>query len=200
MKSFLIFPMVILTAVVLCSIGGCISYTTLQTPDTLPPGKSAFGLGVSTGAGPAVTLEAGGRLGIAKNFDAGLKYSAPSLFFLDGKLQLLDAPLTVSADLGFSVFSYENHNQDSRSTAFYPMVLVGQRHWYAGLKETYLSTTGTLDLFGKLDYSGSTWMGPSVVLGGWLGDDSFRVLGEVNVMFFNGKTGVVPAIGLQFRP
>ena len=188
--------------VVVTFVSGCISYSTLQTPDTLPPGKVAGGVGASFIHGGTM-LEAGGRVGVARNFDIGLKYSIPRLFFADAKFCFTDHPLVVSGDLGVSTFANawsENDNASGSTTGIYPMILVGQKHWYAGVKENYLSTSGSLDLFGRVNYSGSGWLGPSVLFGLWLGGDDVRLLAEVNMFFFRGMdTFVVPALGFQFR-
>ena len=95
---------------------GCISYTTLQTPDTLAPGKGSIGLGAATSTGGGLMLEAGGRIGVATHFDAGLKYTWPNLLVVDGKLQLVDAPLLVSADLAISYFSTNEHHATNRAS------------------------------------------------------------------------------------
>jgi hypothetical protein len=182
---------------------GCISYSTLQSAKTLEPGNVIVGGGVAfpiSGDEVGVALEFNGRVGVVRKFDLGAKYIQPALFFLDAKYQILDEPITLSADLGWSYFSYSGSSGESEgtSTAWYPMLIAGQDHWYVALKEVYFMTEGEFELFGSHTYNGSGWLSTNIVVGGIIGTD-FRVLPELNVIIpGSGETLIVPAIGLQF--
>jgi len=188
---------------VFVSFTGCVSYSTLQSAKTLDPGSVLIGGGSafpmdanSIGIFPEVNA----RVGIVPDFDFGLKYSLPSLYFLDGKLQLIDGPITLSADVGWSYFSYSGGNGTSKgkSTGWYPMLIAGQDHWYAAVKGVYFQTKGEFEFFGLQTFDGSGWISTNVVFGGVIGSD-VRLLPEINVIIpKKGKTLFVPSVGLQF--
>lgn len=184
-------------------LSGCMSYTTLQSPKTLKPGK------VILGAGTAIPIsdneakfypELNARIGLFNNFDVGAKYSAPSLIFLDGKYQIIENPFYLSADLGWSYFSYSGDVAGSKGTftAWYPMIIVGQDHWYAAVKEVYGETQGEVDVFGLYKLTSSGWISTNVSVGGIIGTN-VRLLPELNFIIpKEGKVLFVPAFGLQF--
>lgn len=184
-------------------LSGCMSYTTLQSPKTLKPGKVILGGGAALPISDSEVKffpELNTRIGLFNHFDIGAKYSAPSLFFLDGKYQIIENPFYLSADLGWSYFSYSGDIGDSRGTftAWYPMVIVGQDHWYAAVKEVYFITQGEVDVFGLYKYSSSGWICTNVTVGGIIGTN-VRLLPELNFIIpQNGKVLFVPAFGLQF--
>ncbi|MFZ4621773.1 MAG: hypothetical protein ACOYNS_14525 [Bacteroidota bacterium] len=184
---------------------GCVTYTTLQTAQTLPPGKIMVGAGTAvilSDNSPELMPELDARVGLVKNFDIGAKYSAPSLYFVDGKIQVMSEPFALSADLGWSTFNYTDNTAISKgvSTGWYPMLMIGKEHWYAGVKGVYFETKGQVEFFGLKKFQGSGWMYTSVVVGGMLGS-TFRLLPEVNVIIpRGGKVFFVPAIGLQIVP
>jgi hypothetical protein len=186
-------PVAIPFLAVVVIFSGCISYTTLQTPETLPPGKVAVGVGAAVGTG--AMFEVGGRVGLAKNLDAGVKVALPRLVFTDAKVQLTDGPVLVATDLGFS---YMNTSEDGNgvtvnSYGLYPMLLVGGRHWYVGGKGIYFWTNGTMDILG-----GSGWLGSAAVAGIWLGTDDIKLLLEGNAFFFRSGTPVfLGGVGVQ---
>jgi hypothetical protein len=201
MKRYILCSSICLYLLFYCT--GCVSYSTLQSAKTLDPGNVLIGGGA---AFPASDNEVGsmfefnGRVGIAKKFDVGAKYSFPSLFFLDAKYQILDEPITLSADLGWSYFSYSGSSGESEgtSTAWYPMLIAGQDHWYVAVKEVYFMTEGEFEFFGSNTFNGSGWLSTNIVAGGIIGTD-FRVLPELNLIIpGSGKTLIVPAVGLQF--
>lgn len=184
-------------------INGCMSYTTLQSAKTLKPGK------VILGGGAAIPIsnneaqfypELNARVGIFNHMDIGVKYSVPSLIFLDGKYQIIEKPFYLSADLGWSYYSYSGGIGDSKGTftGWYPMIIVGQDHWYAAVKEVYFTTQGEINVFGLYKYNDSGWISTNVVVGGIIGTN-VRLLPEINFIIPDkGKVLFVPALGLQF--
>ncbi len=178
---------------------GCISYTTLQTPETLSPGDVSVGVGAAVGQG--AMFEVGGRVGVVKNVDAGLKVALPRLIFADTKVQLTDGPLFVAGDLGFSYMKNEEESDaiSSSSYGLYPMLLVGGENWYVGGKGIYFWTEGSADILGNLTFTGSGWLGPAAVAGVWLGNEDFKVLLEGNAFFFRGSDPLfLGGVGIQF--
>lgn len=197
-----LYPSIIfLTMVIFFS--SCMSYSTLQSAKTIKPGEVLIGAGSAfpvTGNTTGIMPEVSSRIGIVNNFDIGAKYSLPSLFFLDGKIQLINEQVTLSADLGWSYFNYSSNNGKSKgkSTGWYPMLILGQEHWYVGIKEVYFSTKGEFEFFGINKFEGSGWITTNIFAGGVIGKQ-FRLLPEVNFIIpRDGKTLIVPALGLQF--
>jgi hypothetical protein len=195
MKSHSIVLVVLALAMFLSS---CISYTTLQTPETLPPGKISVGAGAAVGSG--AMFEVGGRVGVVENVDAGVKIALPRLVFADTKVQLTDGPFLVAADLGLSYMkTSEVDGVTASSYGLYPMILVGGRHWYVGGKGIYFWTSGSMDILGGSKFNGSGWLGPAAVAGIWLGTDDVKLLLEGNAFFFRDATPVfLGGIGVQF--
>jgi hypothetical protein len=195
------FVLLILIAGVL--LPGCISYTTLQTAETLEPGKVLIGGGTALmfgGNDVGFQPEVNARIGIINNFDIGAKYVIPSLFFADGKWRLISDPVSLSFDLGWSTFSYDGNSGKSKgvSTGWYPMLLIGKEHWYAGVRPVYFITKGEVEFFGLQKFEGSGWLYTNVVVGGVLGS-KVRLMPELNVMIpKSGEINFVPALGLQF--
>ncbi len=196
-----IFVLLIIAAGLL--LPGCISYTTLQTAETLEPGKVLIGGGsafIFSGNEVGIQPEVNARIGIINNFDIGAKYVNPSLFFADGKVRLVSDPVTLSFDLGWSTFSYNGTSGNSKgvSTGWYPMLLIGKEHWYAGVRPVYFITEGEVEFFGLQKFNGSGWLYTNVVVGGMFGS-KVRLLPEVNVMIpKSGEINFIPALGLQF--
>jgi hypothetical protein len=184
---------------------GCMSYSTLQSAKTLDPGTLQLGAGgafPATENGMGVILEGSARVGVAKNFDIGAKYSLPLLWFFDAKLQLVKEPVAISADLGWSYFHYDgdfSRSSKGTTTCWYPTILAGQDHWYCGAKRVYASLDAQFEFYGLYTYQASGWIYTHLFVGGIIGD-KVRLLPEVNfIVPDGGKTLIVPAIGLQFR-
>jgi len=178
---------------ILSILTGCMSYSTLQTAETLSPGKVRIGAGtvfVADGFAP----EAGARMGIVNNFDMGAKYSIPNLFVMDAKYRFLRRGINGAFDLGVSYYSEDEHTM----YGYYPMLLFGQRHWYAGVKGHYFSLTGAIDLLGgKASSTGSGYFGTSVITGAMVGGKRFKLLFELNTYFIGMSEPVyVPGLGL----
>ena len=184
-------------------LSGCMSYTTLQSPKTLKPGKVILGGGMAlpiSNKGVQFYPELDTRIGLFNHFDIGAKYSVPSLIFLDGKYQIIENPFYLSADLGWSYFSYSGGigKSEGTFTGWYPMIIVGQDHWYAAVKEVYFAMQGEVDIWGLYKYSSSGWISTNVTVGGIIGKN-VRLLPELNFIIpNNGKVLFVPAVGLQF--
>ncbi len=182
---------------------GCVSYSTLQSAKTLEPGQVLIGGGSAipiTDKGLGLVPELNARVGVVQNIDVGAKYILPYLYFFDGKVQLIDAPITLSADLGWSYFLYTGSSGKSRgkTTCWYPMLIAGQENWYVGIKEVYFSTEGEFEFFGLNKFEGSGWLTTNIVAGGIIGE-KIRLLPEVNIIIpRSGNVLFVPALGLQF--
>jgi hypothetical protein len=177
------------------------SYTTLQSPKTLEPAEILIGAGVSSPEARGAWIEVNTRVGILQNFDAGVKFDAGSLIFLDGKYQIIRDPIYISADLGWSYFSHSGDigRNTGKTTCWYPMIIAGQENWYVGVKRVHMSTEGEFELFTSWSYSGSGWISTNIVAGGILGE-KIRFIPEVNLIIpdHGNKSIIVPAIGLQF--
>lgn len=190
-------------------VGGCASYTTLQSPRTLRPGKVQLGAGtaiVATGSEPALIPEFGGRVGVARHFDVGAKYMMPGLLFGDAKLQLLDArheaPFDLALDLGVSHTSFDSEDDDGSlsCTGLYPALLIGKDFWYAGAKATYLFIDGKGD-FGDVgvtfDASGLAY---TTFVAGLVLGQTLQFLPEVNLhVNSEGEPLLMPAISLVYN-
>jgi hypothetical protein len=78
------------------------------------------------------------------------------------------------------------------------MIILGQDHWYLGIKQAYLYSDVQFDFFGikKFNYSG-LWS-TNIVVGGIVGTN-VRLMPEINVIILRGgdKPILVPAIGVQ---
>jgi hypothetical protein len=193
-----------LTSISLCLgllLSGCMSYTTLQSPKTLESGQVILGGGIATSFdGGDASFEFNGRIGIVHNFDVGAKIVMPSLYFVDAKYQLFHDPIDISADLGWSSFSNSSQSSHDKgsTTAWYPMLLFGQDHWYVGVKQVILKSTGQFELFGTQKFSYSGLWSTNIVIGGIFGTN-IRMMPEINFIMLNGgnKPVIVPAIGVQ---
>jgi hypothetical protein len=98
--------------------------------------------------------------------------------------------------MGWSYFGMRG-DINSDCFAFYPCLLVGQDHWYAGVRRTYETSSGTFNIFGPGSFS-SDQVSTNIVLGGSIGD-KVRVLPEINIYFREDeKPFIVPALGFQF--
>ena len=198
---------VLLGVITVCSVilfSGCMSYTTLQSPKTLEPAEVILGAGFSKPLevdSKGFMYEFNSRVGIVNRFDVGAKFVMGALYFFDGKYQILKEPISVSADLGWSYYSYDGDIGVSHgtTTAWYPMIIAGQEQWYVALKRVYLMTETEIELLGSQEFSGSGWYSTNIVAGVVLGKD-IRLIPELNYIIpqGSGKGFFVPAIGLQF--
>jgi hypothetical protein len=193
----------IVLLLVMLNLTGCMSYTTLQSPKTLEPGEVLIGAGaaIPTEASRPI-FEVNSRVGIIRNFDVGAKLAAGNVIFLDGKYQILQDPIYISADLGWSYFSISDDiagNFHGKSTCWYPMIIAGQDYWYVAVKKVYMSTDGEVELIGSWNFSGSGWLSTNIVAGVILGD-KIRLIPEVNLIIpdHGNKSIFIPAVGLQF--
>jgi hypothetical protein len=196
---------ILVSVIAFLEFNGCWVYSTLQDAKVMEPGKGIIGVGAAFPAdenGVGVAPEIAARIGIFKRFDAGIKYSFPSLFFIDGKYQILDKSIYLAADLGWSYFSYHGTleaKDKGTTTAWYPMLIAGQDHWYVAIKEVYFQTKGEFEFFGTNRYEGSGFLSTNVTLGAIIGSD-FRLIPEINFIIpTKGSVLFVPALGLQIK-
>jgi hypothetical protein len=200
MRLYPIFVFIIIYS--LFNFMACVSYSTLQTAKTLEPGEVIVGAGSAipvTEEGSTLVPELISRFGITHNFDVGAKYICPSLYFFDGKVQIINVPIILSVDLGWSYFSYTGDSGKSKgkTTCWYPMIIAGQENWYIGIKKVHFSTKGEFEFFGLNKFEGSGWITTNIVAGGIIGD-KVQLLPEVNFIIpKSGEILFVPAIGLQ---
>lgn len=184
----------------------CVTFSTLHTPETIEPGHISFNAGVSTLAnnifnGGSVTIypEAGWRVGVVEGFDMGFKYTHPFIFSWDSKFQLYDGPVKIAFDIGTVIFPVSIFTTIDVN----PMLIIGQKHWYAGVKSTFTA----VDIF-NIDESihGIYYYGTTVITGISLGQEKLKLLVELNTMFrkednyrpFISNPSFMPALGLTY--
>ncbi len=98
-------------------VSGCGSLSTFQNAEVTPTGKAVIGGGVNgivntiggiSDEGESSMLfpvpEIYGRYGLAKDWDAGIKYTLPLTISGDIKYQLIDGPVAVAFNPGCSMF------------------------------------------------------------------------------------------------
>ncbi len=187
----------------------CASFTTFQTPEVLKEGEFSVGVGgagllLLESSGPRMTIGSAdlfARYGLGADTDIGFKLSGIFPFlvaFGDIKHQFLKKPLALSADMGVSLFAFDEY----RTVGLYPMMLAGVKPFFAGVRLTYLimgkeSSTGGSPFFA----SGSevTALLPSVVLGMYLGD-RFQIIPEINFyQNFEGESFYFLGLGFQYK-
>lgn len=188
-------------------LSGCISFSTLQSVETLDPGTVSFSGGMSIlgteednfGALP----ELGMRVGLTNRVDVGAKLFLPLAVFVDAKIELIQRPITVSLDLGYSTFTLRSGTGETKNqtNGFYPMLMAGQKHWYVGVKPMIIQTEGELNLFGSsTTYTAATWFATDLVMGAVIGN-RFRILPEVNLLFSPDLENMIliPALGVELH-
>lgn len=168
----------------------CISFSTLQTAETLDPGEFSLGAGVSVlgseDDNAGLLPEVGFRLGLTDRMDFGAKLFLPLALFVDAKVELLQQPLTVSFDMGYSTFTLLSGSGETRNrtTGYYPMLIAGKKHWYAGIKPMFIQTEGDISLFGESSsYEGGVSLLATDVLVGAVIGNHLRLMPEVNLLF-----------------
>jgi hypothetical protein len=186
-----------LTSLLLPLMAGCMSLSTLQSPEVLPPGENRVGAGVLLGG----DLEGGesgigelailGRRGLSENVDMGGRiWGIPPYVGLYGDLryQIVRDPVFVSGGLGASVF----HFDDFTTVGIYPTVLAGSDRLFGGIKWTQLVGGGgdVEDTFG----AGF----PGLVAGTGFGQSLIFSPEVINVYFGEGTT-VLPGLTVQFQ-
>ena len=138
---------VLLCAALMILVAGCGVFTSYETARVLPPGHVApaldFGFGEAARTGGPVMLEymrPAVRIGIARNFDIGLR---PLVFYADVKYQFLRGRMDGALDLGVSYaptfvapgdvpgVDYADRFQ---ATGLYPMVLFSGENYFYGAR------------------------------------------------------------------
>ncbi|RME64014.1 MAG: hypothetical protein D6778_08700 [Nitrospirae bacterium] len=131
---------------------GCASFSNFQTAETLEPGKTSFGAGVTaTTVSPEpqvedvyyesityITPEMSFRYGAAEHFDIGARLytSLPIGLIVDGKFQFLDTKsFDAAAGLGVSYSGIEINDNSIRFLDLYPALLFTY-HLSEGLSTT----------------------------------------------------------------
>ena len=178
---------------------GCASMTTIQTAETLPPGKSTYYVAWVPTTVPLLdtnsdgkadqmmfqTVEAGMRLGITDRFDMGAKLFPIGLQF-DGKYQFYkENAFKSAADLGFGWMTVTSGNFKSTLIDIIPAVPVTYRpfSWCAlTLTPKMLARIATSSNDSTNTSSTSTYF-----LGGGTGSVKFTVKNLGSMIFEYGK-------------
>ena len=119
-------------------LSSCISFSSFLMPETLKPGEVQVGTGVTLAfnegeIGPV--LEAGGRVGLVNNLDIGFKYTNFLTFETDVKYQFINGKLNAAFDIKTSI---SRTFSEIYIYGIYPTILIGQKHWYARIKSTFI--------------------------------------------------------------
>jgi hypothetical protein len=183
-------------------ISGCMSFSTLQTAETLPPGQLQIGAGAIVAKGGTdwgAIPEVSGRVGVVNDLDVGLKYSLLDVIMLDGKYRFLNSGIEGAFDFAWST---NTGDDPERVNGYYPMLIFGQKHWYAGVKAIYLTTTGSINLWGSdISLNSSGYSATDFIVGGVVGGGALRALIELNTFVNNdGEVIMFPAVGISLTP
>ncbi len=210
MKSryLLVFGLLLL----LFASSGCF-YATFQTPEVIRPGHVTVGLGGAFGMGQVfregeghnshllVETDLYARVGVLPNMDVGARLAIPLGVMADVKYQLLRAPVLLAMDFGMS-YAEEQGTQfgkevNSTYLNFYPMLIGGTKHVYAGLKTVVILEND------KIAGRTINHLYPGLVLGAALGR-RLKLMPELNLYLgANTHSGwpetiVHGVLGLQF--
>lgn len=205
MKHKILHVLTIITIPVMLT--SCISFSTLQTAETLDQGELSIAAGMSVlgtdedNAG--VLPEAGMRMGINDRVDLGAKIFMPLAIFVDAKVELIQKPVTVSFDMGYSSFTLNSGSGETRhrTVGYYPMLIAGQKFWYAGVKPMFIRSAGEIDLLGSTSSVDlGSYLATDLVVGAVIGN-RFRFMPEVNILFpaSGGDPIVIPGLGLELK-
>ncbi|HEY4612750.1 MAG TPA: hypothetical protein VII11_07175 [Bacteroidota bacterium] len=192
-------------------LSGCISLASLQTPEVTDPGDIQGGIGFSYVGSRGPNADATVRVGIVKNVDAGVRLgfngshqggSYGAILSYDLRVQLLKNPFVVTIGGAQSKFILEAISPTGEviyASSLQPFILVGQEHWYAGLRPHYTFSAGKIPQVSKsLVIEDKTWSILSLVAGGCITTGKSNLLIELNYLrFINGESVFVPALGLQ---
>lgn len=185
-------------------LSSCVSYSTLQTPETLAPGH------VSLGVGSVINMdnlfldgeinfapEVSGRIGVRKGYDIGFKYTNPGIYMIDLKHQFETKNIAVAFDMGVSVsnVSIFDSDFDVFSLGFYPALLMGKKFWYVGVKGTV--GVSDLDITDDHLFLLPFISAPSIITGLKIGNEYLKLLLELNTHFGGSSLiTILPAAGL----
>lgn len=200
-------PQALLIGIIPALFSSCISFSTLQTAETLDRGEKSFSAGMSVlgtdedNAG--VLPEAGMRLGLNDRVDVGVKLFMPLAVFVDAKVELIQEPVTISFDMGYSTFTLNSGSGEAkhRTVGYYPMLIVGQKFWYTGIKPMFIRSEGEIDLLGStssVDFI--SYLATDLVVGAVIGK-RLRFMPEVNILFpaSGDDPIVIPGLGLELK-
>ncbi|MCF7808187.1 MAG: hypothetical protein K9M49_00200 [Candidatus Marinimicrobia bacterium] len=185
----------------------CISFSTLQSADTLDAGQMSLSAGASVlGAdedNAGLLPEVGLRLGVNDRVDVGAKLFMPLALFVDAKVELIQKPVIVSLDVGYSTFTLTSGAGETkhRTVGLYPMLIAGQKHWYVGVKPMFVRSEGEIDLLGSTSSQDVTaLLATDVVFGAVIGN-RFRFIPEVNILFpaSDDPPIMIPGLGFELK-
>ncbi len=214
------FPRTVLCVILptaIALVSGCSSYTTLQGAKVLAPGQfelsggSALPLGAN---GPGLIPEVAVRAGVIPRVDLGAKFIPssfalphddlnPDIYMVDGKVELIKEPVTVSADLAWSYESWAAGPFKGSGATWYPMIICGQESWYVGLKALYSTydtkVTDEDDFLDGSKFHSSGWETINFVVGARIGN-KLKFVPEINFVQFIGSNVpiIMPAFALQY--
>lgn len=146
----LLFPIILLLA-------GCVTMSTFQGPETQKPGKAiagsamAFTIGDRNQDSSIPSLEIYGRVGLAKNLDAGIKLAGfLSTLGVDLKYRLFNSGKFMgSFDMAFSYSNVKEEDEPEKYKVYgyYPALILGTKKFYFGPKLAYLIGKGNYEDF-----------------------------------------------------
>ena len=173
---------ILLVGVLLCA--SCVSLTSFQSPQALPPGSTSVGGGLALNY-PLPEADFLFRYGIFNGVDVGGKVSLPfASVTADVKWQFLRGPLSAAFDVGGS-YSRAPGLPDISSEAnvfgVFPELLVGSEWIYAAGRMLMMHTDEFKTTHGEPLRSYTNWY-PQVFVGGSFGD-RFRVMPELSLTF-----------------
>jgi hypothetical protein len=182
-------------------LNGCISLTTFQTPNVIRPNQSYIGFGMSGQLGygygyiKSAHFETSARRGIIKNLDAGFKLYTYG-FWGDIKYQLISSPFYLSADIGASFVQGSNLDTYRRVWGLYPMIIMGTKKFYGGLKYIYINDTHFTSEY-QYNYT-TTPTFPVVFVASCIGD-RFKIIPELSFFFVNKRYDITILSGWKIR-
>jgi len=189
-------------------LNGCVSLSTLQSPQVLEKGQKSLGLGLSGFYEESsefvgiYEFDIFARYGLANKLDGGIKvFGLPGLtggVQGDLKYQVLEKPFFVSLDIASSYAIALSLDDDEKIHIYgiTPLILLGNRTFYGGAKINYFTSLNKIDFFGSSSKSRSGANMPALVFGAMLGKKG-KFIPEVNIYFLDGETALVFGIGLQ---
>ncbi len=199
------------------ALSGCVSFTTMQTANTLAPGESEGGLNMVQTKVALADEPVGGveesityvvpeftyRRGIVENLDLGIKFY-PMAAEIDAKYQFIKAGgFVLSGDFGFAYSSIESGSGDNTvKTTYldlYPTVLITYN-----FSEFFSLTAGPKYIYRSIggDAVSDSIAIPGVTLTAAIGPgaagNGFKFMPEVGYFTADGLSYTTLGIGLAF--
>ncbi len=193
--------LILVAAVLVCA--GCVSLTSFQSPQALPPGGTAVGGGLGLQVAdigyPLPEADFLFRYGLANGVDVGGKVALPFLSaVVDVKWQFLRGPLAAAFDVGGSysrAVGLPDISNEANVFGVYPEFLVGSERIFGAARMLVAYTDELSTTHGEPVRAYTDWF-PQVFVGGSFGD-RFRVMPELSVTFgLSGSQKLQPVLGI----